>query len=298
MQSQESIEDGGILGHYVSEDYFKRAEGFDWVSVAVSEAENNQINISVRSRADKKKPTCTFDTKAFKRDENTYETMYDGKRIIFRFTDKNITVATAAQEDSDVLYFFCSGGASLAGTYMKIDEALDTEQIDLAAFSKVLHLQGIGFNVSSIEQDDQTVLSVKTFGLEKRDYDESFNIEGQKVIDAEVEDLNSDGSPDLFVYTKSPGSDKRGHVYAFSVNNMQSMSMVYFQPTAENQKINKGYAGHDEFAVVENTLSQRFPLYEAGDSNSSKTGVIRQVSYKLTEGEAMRKLEVHQITEY
>jgi hypothetical protein len=56
--------------------------------------------------------------------------------------------------------------------------------------------------------------------------------------------------------------------------------------------------GHDEFSLVENTLGQRFPIYKEGDTNAEPTGGLRQVSYKLVEGEAMRKLEVDKITEY
>ena len=56
-----------IYGNYVDDSYDKRSEGFDWVAVSVKQNGNNSISISVRSRADKKKPTCTFDTKAFKK---------------------------------------------------------------------------------------------------------------------------------------------------------------------------------------------------------------------------------------
>ena len=35
-----------------------------------------------------------------------------------------------------------------------------------------------------------------------------------------------------------------------------------------------------------------------GDTNANPTGGTRQVSYKLVEGEAMRKLEVTEVTEY
>jgi hypothetical protein len=36
-----------------------------------------------------------------------------------------------------MLYFFCNGGASLAGTYKKINEELDQKQIDLTKIMKV-----------------------------------------------------------------------------------------------------------------------------------------------------------------
>ena len=287
-----------ITTNYVSEDYLKRSEGYDWVSVAVTKAKNNQLNISIRSRADNKKPTCTFDAIARKVDDKTYQTQIKGKTILFAFTDSKISITAKKQEDESLLYFYCSGGASISGTYSKIDEPLDQSQIDKTKFSKVLNLQDIGFNISSIEKDGKNTLTIFTFGLKEHEYNETFNIEGEEVINAEVEDLNSDGSPELFIYTQSVGSGSYGNVYAFSVNNKKSMSQVYFQPTAENSKINQGYMGHDEFSIVENTLGQRFPIYKEGDTNAKPTGGTRQVSYRLVEGEAMRKLEVHKITEY
>lgn len=298
VKTLETTEALNVLGNYVSEDYAKRSEGYDWVSVAITEADNNQLNISVRSRADKKRPTCLFDTKAFKKNENSYESTYDGKIIKFEFSEENITISTENSDDSNMLYFFCNGGASLAGTYKKINEELDQQQIDLTKFMKVLNLQEVGFNVSSIRKDGKNMMSIFTFGLEESEYNESFDIEGEQVIDAEVEDLNSDGSPELFVYTQTIGSGSYGNIYVFSVNNKKSMSQVYFQPTAENDKINKGYMGHDEFSVVENSLVQRFPIYKEKDTNANPTGGTRQVSYKLIDGEASRKLVVDKVSEY
>ena len=287
-----------IYGNYVDDSYDKRSEGFDWVAVSVKQNGNNSISISVRSRADKKKPTCTFDTKAFKKGENSFETVKDGKKIIFDFTEDNIAISSENQEDSYILNFFCNGGATIAGSYKKINEKLDPKQIDLTLFSKELNLQEIDFNISSIKDKDIIILSISTFGLKGKDYSESFDIEGDQVINAEVEDLNSDGSPDLIVFTQSIGSGSYGNVYAFSVNNKKSMSQVYFQPTVENDKIKIGYMGHDEFSIEENSLVQRFPIYKGTDSNANPTGGTRQVSYKLIDGEASRKLVVDKVSEY
>ena len=298
VSTPKAAEELNVLGDYVSEDYSKRSEGYDWVAVSVTETENNQLNISVRSRADKKEPTCTFDAVAEKVDDKAYQTQIDGKTILFEFSNGKINITTKKEEDEGLLHFYCSGGASIRGTYLKINEALDQTQIDITKFSRVLNLQDVGFNISSIEKDGKNTLTIFTFGLKEREYNETFNIDGEEVINAEVEDLNSDGSPELFIYTRSVGSGSYGNVYAFSVNNKNSMSAVYFQPTAENPKINKGYMGHDEFSLVENTLGQRFPIYKEGDTNAEPSGGTRQVSYRLVEGEAMRKLEVDKITEY
>jgi hypothetical protein len=81
VSKTEFTEELNILGSYVSDDYSKRSEGYDWIAVSVTEAESNQLNISVRSRADKKKPTCTFDAVANKVDDKVYQTQIDGKSV-------------------------------------------------------------------------------------------------------------------------------------------------------------------------------------------------------------------------
>ena len=73
-------------------------------------------------------------------------------------------------------------------------------------------------------------------------------------------------------YTTSAGSGSYGNVIGYSVNAGKSISEIYFPPIAENPKANKGYMGHDEFAIVETSLVQRFKIYKEGDTNSKPTG--------------------------
>ncbi len=283
-----------FTGDYANSDYQKRDEGYDWVGVKVSDKGNEQLLFRVRSRADRKKPTCTWDATAYRQEEGVYFTMVDGKRILFHFSGDTLEIAPQNPADQNLLYFYCSGGATVAGTYLKIDGQLDPEQVDSTVFSKVLQLQGIGFNVSSVRKGPQTQVTVAPFGLEKSNRVETYTIDGY-ITDAEIEDLNADGSPELLIYTCSFGSGSYGNVLAFSVNNRKSVSMAYLPPVAENPALNKGYMGHDEFRVVENYLVQRFPVYNEGDSNANPTGGIRQITYTLEEGEAMRQFKVKDI---
>jgi len=282
-----------FFGTYVSDGYAKKNEGYDWVSVNVKEAKDEQLKLSVRSRADKKKPTCTFDATLQKWNDSTYTTFIQDKKVLFTFGKNNITIATEKEEDSGILYFYCSGGTSLAGTYTKIDGAIDQSQVDQTLFSKVLNLQGIGFNISSIKKNDSNMLTIFTFGL-PNDFNETFNIENQTVTDTEVEDLDSDGSPDLVVFTKGDGAQEKSMIHAFSTNNKKSMSMVYFQPTEDNEEINDGYNGRDEFALIETNLVQRFPIFK----NKENTGKIRQIQYQMVDGEASKRFEVKNVSEY
>ena len=118
------------------------------------------------------------------------------------------------------------------------------------------------------------------------------------VISAELGDLNSDGFPELIIFTQSAGSGSYGNVIGYSVNNGKSLSRISFPDISENPEANSGYMGHDEFLIYESTLFQKFPVYKKGDSNINPTGGFRQIQYELTEGEASRKFVIDKILDF
>ncbi|MGB5461355.1 MAG: hypothetical protein WBM85_15460, partial [Eudoraea sp.] len=67
-----------VAGNYVSDYYQNRNEGYDWIAISVKNIGENTIGISVRSRADKKKPTCTLDTKANKVNDSLFTSAVNG----------------------------------------------------------------------------------------------------------------------------------------------------------------------------------------------------------------------------
>lgn len=285
-----------ISGNYVDESYSKRNEGYDWIAVTVYEVSDSIINVSVRSRSDKKKPTCTFDAEAKKIGKNKYTSNNNGIAIIYTFSEESITIGTEASEENDKLQYYCSGGGNFAGEYKKIKESLDKKQIDPRIFIKTLSLQNIVFDVNTIRKDGKLILNITPFGLKGDNSKISQEIKGT-VVDAEVEDLNSDGSPELLVYTTSQDNNHHGNVIGYSVNNGKSMSQIAFPSITENAEAYKGYVGQDEFSIVETTLVRRFKTYSSNDE-SKPTGKIKQVEYKLKEGEASRKFEISKVTEF
>jgi hypothetical protein len=286
-----------FTGDYVSESYSKRSEGYDWMAVSVNQLSDSSVHIMVRSRFDKKKPSCTFDADAIKLSDNQFKSDVDGKRIIYTFNKNSINIAPDKSEDKDILQYYCSGGGSFSGNYNKIIEPLDEKQIDNRVFIKVLTLQNIGFDVSTSGKGSIQQLTIQPFGLSIDNRKIIKEIEGS-VTNAEIEDLNSDGYPELLIYTTSAGSGSYGNVIGYSVNAGKSISEIYFPSISNNSKANKGYMGHDEFAIVETSLVQRFKTYKESDTNSNPTGNIRQIQYKLKDGEASRIFIIDKIIEY
>jgi hypothetical protein len=140
-------------------------------------------------------------------------------------------------------------------------------------------------------------LEIKPSGLEINNQEEIHEIYGL-ISGAEIGDLNNDNYPEILVYITTVGSGSYGSIIGYSVNNGKSMSRIYLPDLSGNLEISKGYMGHDEFAIVENSFVQRFPIYNPEDTNAQPTGGTRQIQYKLVDGEASRIFEVDKVVEY
>jgi len=157
--------------------------------------------------------------------------------------------------------------------------------VNSTGFDRTLTEQGVTFHVTSPNAASINTLRIQPSGLKADNTLIERQVEGT-VTNAEVADLNVDGSPELYVYVTSAGSGSQGSLVAYSANKGKSLSEIYLPPLEEDKVAAKGYMGHDEFAVVESTLVRRFPVYKDGDTNSKPTGGTRQIQYKLKAGEA------------
>ena len=114
------------------------------------------------------------------------------------------------------------------------------------------------------------------------------------ITGAEIADLNADGWPELYVFVTSAGSGSYGGLLAYSVNRGTSLTEIVLPDLMDDKVASQGYLGHDQFAVVQNTLVRRFPVYRDGDTNANPTGGIRQLNYQLVAGEATWTLKAGQ----
>jgi len=152
-----------------------------------------------------------------------------------------------------------------------------------ATFKQSLALQGVSFSVKASGDGSQQTLLVTTTGIGQRWPVIRETVDGQ-VVGTEVQDFNRDGLPELLVYLTSAGSGSYGSVLSWVATKKGTLVPINM-PELSGQTA-KGYQGHDSFAVVEETLSRRFPIYKPGDTNAKPTGGLRQVNYKLVPGEA------------
>ena len=114
-------------GDYVSDGYAQRDEGYDWSVVSIEQSGDSTFNISVRSRADIKKESCSFNAAAvLSATGDTLISRYDDANIYFTVSADTLTISS---DTPSILYFFCSGGATLAGEYVRLHEKLETRQL-------------------------------------------------------------------------------------------------------------------------------------------------------------------------
>ncbi|MBD8488714.1 MliC family protein [Echinicola sp. CAU 1574] len=281
--NEASLFDLSLQGNYVDDSYAKREEGFDWVAISIGKINAHTMRVSIRSRADKKKPTCTLDVNATVISENQLKAFEDDKAILFNFENNQLTIKTENEADDGILYFFCSGGASIGGTYSKIEGELDHKQIDPTQYAKTLYMGDQIFFLSV--KENQLTIESPTLEIDKGPYKQALKGE---VINAELGDLDIDNQAEIFIYTKD---DKGfGHLVGYSVNTGKSLSMINMPDIQTNPEASDSYEGQDEFAVVESTLVRRYPI--AG------TDQMRQIQYKLKDGEAAKQLIIDKIIEY
>ncbi|MFM9073730.1 MAG: PliI family lysozyme inhibitor of I-type lysozyme [Cyanobium sp.] len=147
-----------------------------------------------------------------------------------------------------------------------------------APFKQTLSLQGVTFEVQAKGDGSTQLLQVrahrglKSYPLVKQE------LIGQ-VVGAEVEDLNSDGRPELVVMVQSAGSGSYGSVQAWSAGPHR---LEPIPPMGDLSGADaRGYMGHDSFNVVETSLVRQFPIYKSSDSNARASGGTRQIVYKM-----------------
>lgn len=172
----------------------------------------------------------------------------------------------------------------------QVAQKIETDQSK--AFSKELGLQGVTFEVSSTNSLGANKVTILPSGLtvsnDKIEKDVTGNVYG-----AEVGDLDADGSPEIYVYVRTSDEAATGSIVAYSANKGKSLSEIYLPPLGSKEAI--GYFGHDEFSLVEQSFGRRFPIYDK--QGSTKSGKIRQIQYKLAQGEAGWVLEFKQVSD-
>lgn len=106
---------------FASTGYADRAQGADWVKIIIQEQGADNVQISITSRDDIKKPTCSLETEATRVNETTYQAILQAVKVNFIVTNNQLSIDTENEGDRGVLAYYCSGGGTLVGTYTAVE---------------------------------------------------------------------------------------------------------------------------------------------------------------------------------
>jgi hypothetical protein len=154
-------------------------------------------------------------------------------------------------------------------------------QITFNKIDSTLKIGRVGYRVECRNKNvDVNELSVRPVGFDGSAREVAFPLRG-RLLKAEIDDLNSDGYPDLVLYIYTDSAAVFGTVYAFLSEANKSITGCVLPDPMMNGKINSGYKGHDQFILMEGNLLQKFPIYKPGDDKDNPTGGMRVVLYQL-----------------
>lgn len=184
-------------------------------------------------------------------------------------------------------------GAGEANATLKSDDQLLFAE-PIPPFDQTAILQGVTFKVTSPNLKSGNTVTITPAGLAEDHRPVTIEIIGT-ISRIETGDINVDGSPEIYIYAQ----DGEGtNLIGYSANHKKSLSQIFLPDLKDDAKNAIGYRGHDEFAVVENSLARRFPIFPEDEAETKPTGKMRQLQYKLHPGEAGWVLKVENSTEF
>lgn len=166
------------------------------------------------------------------------------------------------------------------GVFINIYSNAQARKIDT-----IMKLGNVGFKlVCNNKNDEKNYVTVSPIGFSSGARDVSFEVKG-RIRKAEVDDLNNDLYPDLVIYIYLNGTDEKGTVVGVSSVKNESFAGIGFPDIVDDPKLRTGYKGFDSFTLMEGTLMRRFPIYTADSVGAQRTGMYRQIQYRVSVGE-------------
>lgn len=166
------------------------------------------------------------------------------------------------------------------GVFFSIFSNAQARKIDT-----IMKLGNVGFKlVCNNKNDEKNYVTVSPIGFSNGARDVSFEVKG-RIRKAEVDDLNNDLYPDLVIYIYLNGTDDKGTVVGVSSVKNESFAGIGFPDIVDDPKLRTGYKGFDTFMLMEGTLMRRFPVFTADSVGAQRTGMYRQIQYRVSTGE-------------
>jgi hypothetical protein len=150
-------------------------------------------------------------------------------------------------------------------------------------YDSTMKIGKAGYRISCINRSpDRNILNVRPVGFKSESREASIEIKA-RVFGAEIDDLNMDGFPDLIIFLEDAAGKKT--IFPICSQNNESIAPILFPDIYNDMEASKGYRGKDEYKLVEGVLFRKFPVYPSDSTIKEPTNKIRQLMYRVVQGE-------------
>jgi hypothetical protein len=140
-----------------------------------------------------------------------------------------------------------------------------------------------GYRISCLNRSpEKNMLNIRPVGFKSESREASVEIKA-RVLGAEIDDLNNDGFPDIVIYIEDAAGKKS--IFPICSEDNERIGPILFPDIYNDMELSKGYRGRDEYKLVEGVLFRKFPIFPADTTIKEPTNKIRQLMYRVVQGE-------------
>ncbi len=153
----------------------------------------------------------------------------------------------------------------------------------LSKYDSTMKIGKSGYRISCLNRTpEKNILNIRPIGFKSDSREASLEIKA-RVIGAEIDDLNNDGFPDLVIYIVDATGKKA--IFPITSEKNERVGPILFPDLLNDMELSKGYRGKDEYKLVEGVLFRQFPIFPSDTSIKEPTNKIRQLMYRVVQGE-------------
>lgn len=145
-------------------------------------------------------------------------------------------------------------------------------------FSKTLTYDNSRFTVKSTKGDKYDQLLI-TGTINGKKIPKSISRPIYPIVGADIADINRDGQPEVYIFTRVPGEGNYGRLFAYNFAMTGYWAQIEVQELPEDMQ--RGYQGLDTFEIRDGRLLRSFPLHLPDDAQGKPTGPRRTIVYAL-----------------
>jgi len=150
-------------------------------------------------------------------------------------------------------------------------------------YDSTMKIGKTGYRISCLNRSpERNVMNIRPIGFKSESREASIELRA-RVLGAEIDDLNNDGFPDIIIFIEDAAGKKS--IFPICSQDNERIAPILFPGLLNDMELSKGYRGKDEYKLVEGVLFRKFPIFPADTAIKEPTNKIRQLMYRVVQGE-------------